>query len=259
MTIVSTEDTRNAQWAKDKSGFGHKMLSKMGWSEGKGLGKNNQGASKNLRGVRRKEVELGIGAQTSDQMNSTGWSETRANYQSVLSNLKATHGSANSRSPIMKKKKSKKDKRRKLSKKRVGGLTLAQNKVTSGYAAKMRNAKDLSTKSSQDMAAIFGMKIEDVATTSLSVRPPLPLYIVSSSSPPQTEGIIKSSSSWKKAKKNTKKRLRFEVSEDKTEDYSNNVVTSSSDDGFELNDSNRQNEKKKTKKSKKKKKRKVEE
>jgi len=35
MTIVSCEeDTRNVKWAKDKNGFGHRMLSKMGWSEG---------------------------------------------------------------------------------------------------------------------------------------------------------------------------------------------------------------------------------
>ena len=35
MVIVNTEDTRNSSWAKDTSGFGHRMLAKMGWKEGK--------------------------------------------------------------------------------------------------------------------------------------------------------------------------------------------------------------------------------
>mgnify|MGYP001974794214 CR=1 FL=1 len=43
MTIVATEDTRNSAWAENKAGFGHKMLAKMGWKEGQGLGKSDQG------------------------------------------------------------------------------------------------------------------------------------------------------------------------------------------------------------------------
>lgn len=271
MTIVTSEtDTRNAQWAKDKSGFGHRMLSKMGWSEGQGLGKNNQGAASHLRGIRRKEVELGIGAQTTDQLTSSGWSETRTNYQSVLSNLKATHGGAATSRPSKKKKK---DKKRKLSKRKVRestpsvSLTLAQNKVTSGYASKMRSAKDLSTKSSQDMAAIFGMKIEDVEQTSLilnssqpasfgKIEPILPSSSQNKNKRKSSErfvrdGIIKDSSGRKKANKNTKKRIRFEENYGGDDDNNNKNGCGTSE--------RLESESRKAKKSKKKKRRNNEE
>ena len=94
MTIVASEDGRNAAWASDKSGFGHKMLAKMGWSEGKGLGKNKQGQTHNLRAIRREE-SLGIGAST-DTHGSEGFSQTSANFRGVLAKLNAEHGSGSS-------------------------------------------------------------------------------------------------------------------------------------------------------------------
>ena len=94
MTIVASEDSRNAAWASDKSGFGHKMLAKMGWSEGKGLGKNKQGQTHNLRAIRREE-SLGIGAST-DTHGSEGFSQTSSNFHGVLAKLNAEHGSGSS-------------------------------------------------------------------------------------------------------------------------------------------------------------------
>mmetsp|Transcript_32003 Transcript_32003/g.39254 ORF Transcript_32003/g.39254 Transcript_32003/m.39254 type:complete len:260 (-) Transcript_32003:119-898(-) len=154
MTIVASEDNRNAGWAKDKSAFGHKMLSKMGWTEGKGLGKNEQGIKNNLRGVRRSDENLGIGAKT-DKHGFDGWEESRGNYQSVLSKLQNA-ATANASSS------SKKDKKKKKKKNSSSGqyLTLAQNKVTAGHAKKMRDAKDLSSKSREEMAAVFGVKTD---------------------------------------------------------------------------------------------------
>ena len=195
MTIVASEDSRNAAWASDKSGFGHKMLAKMGWSEGKGLGKNKQGQTHNLRAIRREE-SLGIGAST-DTHGSEGFSQTSSNFHGVLAKLNAEHGSgsgssssdsgassddedsgsASGRSSSKKssKKKEKKKKSKSSSKKakkaekktkhrgkrdKDSKITLAQNRVAAGHARKMRDAKDLSSKSQADMAAIFGVKVE---------------------------------------------------------------------------------------------------
>merc|ERR1712226_198802 len=77
-----------------------------------------------------------------DITGSQGWSQTADSFASVLSSLQAEHGTA---------KKSKKKKKK---------LVLAKNKVTAGHSRKMREAKDLTTKSESDMAAIFGVKVE---------------------------------------------------------------------------------------------------
>lgn len=164
MVIVNTEDTRNSAWAKDTSGFGHRMLAKMGWKEGKGLGKDEQGTSTNLRGVRRAEETLGIGAKT-DTHGSDGWGTTNQNFHGVLASLRVHHADTVSKSEKKRRKKDKKDKKQKDSNTLNGGgrfnviesLALPQNKVTAGHARKMRDAKDLSNKSQQDMAAIFGV------------------------------------------------------------------------------------------------------
>ena len=46
---------------KAYSGYGKAMLSKMGWSEGDGLGKNRQGMSEALK-VKKRELQQGLGA-----------------------------------------------------------------------------------------------------------------------------------------------------------------------------------------------------
>ena len=163
MTIIAGEESRNSEWANDTSSFGQKMLVKMGWAKGKGLGKNQQGTQSNLRALRR-EDGLGIGAST-DTLGEEGFSTTSRNFHGVLANLQQVHGESDER----KKKKSKKD--RKKNNRAEGsdscGLTLSQTRVAAGHAKKMREAKDLSKKSAEDMAAIFGMKVEAYQSNSV--------------------------------------------------------------------------------------------
>ncbi|KAF8793485.1 PIN2/TERF1-interacting telomerase inhibitor 1 like protein [Argiope bruennichi] len=51
---------RGELWCKDENRFGHKLLSKFGWSQGKGLGKNEDGIVENLK-VRLKMGQTGVG------------------------------------------------------------------------------------------------------------------------------------------------------------------------------------------------------
>jgi len=192
MTIVATTETRNSQWANDPNSFGRKMLSKLGWKEGSGLGKNQQGSSTHLRAVKRSE-SLGIGAE-SDAFGDKGWQDTNAGFHGVLANLKREYSSGiqddndEDVDEATKKKRRKEEKKRKkkIEKRRAKqqllknsesgnsssgsgsdtnnnkkeGIRLPQNKVQAGHARKMREAKDISNKSSADMAAIFGVKAD---------------------------------------------------------------------------------------------------
>ena len=42
-------DPQNLSWTSDKSSFGYKMMQKMGWTEGKGLGTNEDGNTDHIK------------------------------------------------------------------------------------------------------------------------------------------------------------------------------------------------------------------
>ena len=174
MTIVSTADTRNSQWSQDPSSYGRKMLEKMGWKgDSHGLGKNQQGTTTNLRAVRRAE-SLGIGAET-DAFGAKGYEDTNRGFHGVLASLQKEYGGGNGSEDEETKKRRRKEekKRKKKEEKRQAkaakngesgsegnSLRLAQNKVQAGHARKMRDAKDITNKSAEDMAAVFGFKTD---------------------------------------------------------------------------------------------------
>lgn len=157
MSIIASEDSRNMHWTKGS--IGSKLLLKMGWTEGTGLGRDRQGTAVALRAI-RKQDSGGIGAQDADITGNQGWNQTTDSFSHVLRTLKSQHSSVSvnnndsndstneadnggTAGATTKKKKKKK-------------LVLAQNKVTAGHSRKMREAKDLRNKSDADMAAIFG-------------------------------------------------------------------------------------------------------
>jgi Pin2-interacting protein X1 len=151
MTIVAKEDTRNKSWSEGS--IGAKLLGKLGWTEGQGLGRNKQGTSHALVAIRRADG-VGLGATSNDQ-DTTGWKDTNDNFASVLRNLQSEHATATS-SNNKSKSSSKKDKKPKL--------VLAKNRVLAGHAKKMRAAKDLSNKTNEEMACIFGGAVHQGTT-----------------------------------------------------------------------------------------------
>lgn len=80
-------DTENAAWKMDKTKFGYRMLQKMGWEEGKGLGANEDGVVEHVR-VRRKLTLAGVGAAGTN----AAWqvpAKVAAGLNDVLAALKA--------------------------------------------------------------------------------------------------------------------------------------------------------------------------
>jgi Pin2-interacting protein X1 len=92
-------DTLNSHWKNDKKGFGFRMLSKMGWKDDKGLGKNETGITNNIK-VTRRENGIGLGLDNDDEAVKLGSQVSSLN--DVLNMLKDQYGSSSN-----KKKKSK--------------------------------------------------------------------------------------------------------------------------------------------------------
>eukprot|EP00668_Euglena_longa_P011271 GGOE01013662.1.p1 GENE.GGOE01013662.1~~GGOE01013662.1.p1 ORF type:complete len:179 (+),score=25.73 GGOE01013662.1:55-591(+) len=78
-------DPNNTAWANDRSRFGFLMLQKMGWTEGSGLGKSEQGEKDHIK-VKRLPTGAGLGAATEEHVS---WTVHKTAFEEVLSKLSA--------------------------------------------------------------------------------------------------------------------------------------------------------------------------
>eukprot|EP00126_Sphaerothecum_destruens_P005037 Sdes_comp18518_c0_seq1m8562 len=78
-----SQDPNNTNWSQDEGKFGFKMLEKMGWKKGKGLGISEQGKTDFVK-VKRKEDSFGIGAKIN---HSNNWLEHQNAFDEILSRL----------------------------------------------------------------------------------------------------------------------------------------------------------------------------
>ncbi|KAJ3199031.1 PIN2/TERF1-interacting telomerase inhibitor 1 [Entophlyctis luteolus] len=76
-------DPQNRGWADDEDKIGFKMMQAMGWTSGKGLGKNEDGMSEHIK-VSLKANNLGIGA---DRKSTDNWMDNTFAFSSLLENL----------------------------------------------------------------------------------------------------------------------------------------------------------------------------
>uniref|UniRef100_A0A4W3JQH6 PIN2 (TERF1) interacting telomerase inhibitor 1 n=1 Tax=Callorhinchus milii TaxID=7868 RepID=A0A4W3JQH6_CALMI len=114
-------DPRNNNWSKDESKFGQKMLEKMGWSKGKGLGAQEQGSTEHVK-VLLKSNKLGLGAAVNHEDNFV--------FSTPVDKEKGTFSL---------------EEKSKSSSKRV-------------HYQKFTKGKDLSSRSETDLACIFGKR-----------------------------------------------------------------------------------------------------
>ncbi|GBC01192.1 hypothetical protein RclHR1_00410019 [Rhizophagus clarus] len=76
-------DPRNLAWSDDQTKFGYRMLSKMGWSPGKGLGLNEDGEKEYVK-PSNKQDNLGIGATKKTIDN---WLDNSSAFDELLKGL----------------------------------------------------------------------------------------------------------------------------------------------------------------------------
>ncbi|XP_053434444.1 PIN2/TERF1-interacting telomerase inhibitor 1 isoform X2 [Nycticebus coucang] len=135
-------DPRNTAWSNDDSKFGQRMLEKMGWSKGKGLGAQEQGATDPIR-VQVKNNHLGLGARVNHEDN---WIAHQDDFNQLLAELNTCHGQETADSSDNKEKKSfSLEEKSKISKNRV-------------HYMKFTKGKDLSSRSKTDLDCVFGKR-----------------------------------------------------------------------------------------------------
>ncbi|XP_053072662.1 PIN2/TERF1-interacting telomerase inhibitor 1 isoform X2 [Acinonyx jubatus] len=109
-------DPRNTAWSNDDSKFGQRMLEKMGWSKGKGLGAQEQGATDHIK-VQVKNNHLGLGATINNEDN---WIAHQDDFNQLLAELNTCHGQETADSSDNKEKKTfSLEEKSKISKNRV--------------------------------------------------------------------------------------------------------------------------------------------
>ncbi|XP_036942470.1 PIN2/TERF1-interacting telomerase inhibitor 1 [Acanthopagrus latus] len=137
-------DPRNSAWSKDDSKFGQKMLERMGWSKGKGLGRTEQGSTDHIK-VKVKNDNYGLGTNPSHEDN---WIAHQDDFNELLAELNNHHGQNNNKNtetPPEEKKGFSLEEKSKGSRKRV-------------HYMKFTKGKDLSSRTETDLNCIFGKR-----------------------------------------------------------------------------------------------------
>ena len=79
-------DPQNLKWKNDSSKFGQKMMEKMGWSEGKGLGVKEQGRTDNLK-LKANWTQKGLRADSEKQNPDKTWISHHDEFSFLLEKL----------------------------------------------------------------------------------------------------------------------------------------------------------------------------
>ncbi|XP_067654729.1 PIN2/TERF1-interacting telomerase inhibitor 1-like [Haliotis asinina] len=131
---------QGTNWSNDDSKFGQKMLERMGWSKGKGLGAKEDGQVEHVK-ISFKNDQKGIGSNKNQTDN---WIAHQDDFNSLLETLNEDHGGGEVDSPIAHQVAS-------LEKK-------SQSSRSRVHYSKFTKGKDLSSRSHEDLKCIFGKR-----------------------------------------------------------------------------------------------------
>jgi len=133
-------DPQNIAWKNDDEKFGKKLMVKMGWSEGKGLGLNEQGMSNNLK-LKANHTAKGLGCE---HTYDTTWISHHDDFSNLLESLNKNKSSEEVKCSDGKQTKKSLEESSKSSKARI-------------HYHKFTRGKDLSRFSSNDISSITGV------------------------------------------------------------------------------------------------------
>jgi len=139
-----TLNPRGNLWADDTNKFGQKLMEKMGWEQGKGLGANSDGRTEHIT-MRHKDDSKGVGFQGHDDT----WLEHQDDFQSVLAALNAEHGTGEKVEKAETEGSKSLEETSKQSRRRV-------------HYQKFTRGKDLAKYSADDLGCILGTKSDKV-------------------------------------------------------------------------------------------------
>jgi len=125
-----SHDPRNTNWSNDKTKFGYTMLTKMGWSEGNGLGANLSGNTSHIK-VNKRGSNAGIGLKKSHEDD---WIGHQDDFNALLNSLNGKPAAETTAAPVEK------------------------MRATKHRYTKFVKSKDLSNASTDDLACIFGQR-----------------------------------------------------------------------------------------------------
>ncbi|XP_046576940.1 PIN2/TERF1-interacting telomerase inhibitor 1-like isoform X2 [Haliotis rubra] len=131
---------QGTNWSNDDSKFGQKMLERMGWSKGKGLGAKENGQVEHVK-ISFKNDQKGVGSNKNQADN---WIAHQDDFNSLLETLNEGHGGGEVDSPVAHQVAS-------LEKK-------SQSSRSRVHYSKFTKGKDLSSRSHEDLKCIFGKR-----------------------------------------------------------------------------------------------------
>lgn len=133
-----------AFWQEEKDNFGKKLMEKMGWEQGKGLGRKEEGATEFLRAKKRSD-NLGIGAAPGTDEH---WTAAQSMFNDLLKRLNQEND--NTAAPTLEE--NEEEERR---------VTLQSYVAKRTLYSKFKRAKDIKNYSADAMSEIFGRKKSD--------------------------------------------------------------------------------------------------
>lgn len=182
----------------ERDGFGMRLLTKMGWKEGSGLGKNGDGISKHIH-ARKRAIGTGVGADVRNDASGASavdWTMNTLAFDDVLKSLNRTHSaddilrrddadaspSSSSGGEGKRGKKEKKEKKRKLSKEekkaakraakraKKDEVVVARSVVShAGRYQKRESQKMVKNYSAEDLDAILGGSFVSIPAVTANV------------------------------------------------------------------------------------------